>query len=112
MNEKLQKLIFKAKEICPEASDEVIKDAILGYLMKSPSISNSTASKVTPKKFVTPSESSSKKQKTPSIVSKKAKDGLPPNTSIDIMGDTGRRSRSDQLEGYTHTKNQGKTQTQ
>ena len=34
MNEKLQKLIFKAKEACPEASDDVIKDAIIEYLTK------------------------------------------------------------------------------
>ena len=34
MHDELQKLLFKAKEVCPEASDEVIKDAIIEYLLK------------------------------------------------------------------------------
>ena len=35
LNNELQKLLFKAKEACPEASDEVIKKAIIEYLLKS-----------------------------------------------------------------------------
>ena len=34
MNKEFQKLLFKAKEACPEASDDLIRDTIIEYLLK------------------------------------------------------------------------------
>jgi len=34
MYNEIQKLFFKAKEACPEASDETIRDAVFDYLLK------------------------------------------------------------------------------
>ena len=46
MHNEIQKLLYKAKQICPEASDEVIEDIVIEYLLKKATIFGGAAIKV------------------------------------------------------------------